>query len=63
VIVRIVMSLVAALLCTGAVQAGDYEDGLTAYNRQDYRTALTKFRSAAQHGSISEKFFVSSCDK
>jgi hypothetical protein len=57
------MSLVAALLCAGAVQAGDYEDGLTAYNRQDYRTALTKFRSAAQHGSISEKFFVSSCDK
>jgi len=44
------MSLVIALLCTAAVQAGDLEDGFDAYYRKDYATALTKWRSAAQQG-------------
>jgi tetratricopeptide (TPR) repeat protein len=41
---------VVAILFAGAVQAGDYEDGKAAYERRDYTTALTKFRSAAQQG-------------
>jgi len=52
-IVRVVLSLVVALMCTGPAQAGDFEDGMAAYERQDYRTALAKWRRAAQQGDLS----------
>jgi TPR repeat protein len=39
-----------ALLFSGAVQAGDFEDGTAAAQRKDYTTALAKWRSAAQQG-------------
>ena len=55
-IVRLMLSLIIALLCADAVHAGDYEDGKAAYERRDYTTALTKFRSAAQQGSASAQF-------
>jgi len=50
--VRSFLLLLVALLCAGAVQAGDFEDGVAAYNRKDYATALEKLRSAAQQGDI-----------
>jgi TPR repeat protein len=40
-----------ALVFTHAAWSGDFEDGLAAYNRKDYTTALKKFRSAAQQGN------------
>jgi TPR repeat protein len=54
--VRLLMSLVFALLCAGAVQAGDLEDGAAAFKQQDYETALTKWRSAAQQGNSAAQF-------
>ena len=54
--VRVVMSLVFALMCAGAAQAGDVEDADAAFVKKDYATALTKWRSAAQQGSASAQF-------
>ena len=31
--------------------AGDFEDGAAAYEREDYATAIVKFRSSAQQGN------------
>jgi TPR repeat protein len=57
-LMRASCSIVFALLCAGAVQAGDFEDGWAAYERKDYATALTKFRRAAQQGSASAQFNI-----
>jgi len=51
-----VLSLVIALMFTGAVQAGDYEDGKAAYDRKDYIVALARWRWAAEQGSASAQF-------
>jgi uncharacterized protein len=48
--VRFVIAALFSLVFTTAV-AGNFEDGLAAYKQQDYRTALTKFLSAAQEGN------------
>ena len=52
---RRVIAILLALVFTAAV-AGDFEDGRTAYERQDYRTALTKWRSAAQQDDAAAQF-------
>jgi TPR repeat protein len=55
---RVVFSIVVALLFAGAVHAGDVEDGVAAHNRKDYATALAKWRTAAQQGSASAQFSI-----
>ena len=57
-IVRKLTAFCVALLYAAAVQAGDFEDGLAAYNRKDYATALAKWRSAAQQGNRNAQEFV-----
>ena len=49
---RLVSMLFAAflLLCSAASFAGEYEDGVAAYNRGDYKTALALFTKAANKG-------------
>ena len=49
---RLVSMLFAAflLLCGAAFFAGEYEDGVAAYNRGDYKTALALFTKAANKG-------------
>jgi len=49
-VLRKLTAFCIALLCAGLVQAGDFEDGVAAYRRQDYATALAKWRTAAQQG-------------
>jgi tetratricopeptide (TPR) repeat protein len=45
------MSFAALLLLCSAVSfAGEFEDGLAAYNRGDYKTALAMFTKAANKG-------------
>lgn len=39
------------LMTTFTVWAGDYEDGLTAFERKDYTTAVEKFTTAAEQGN------------
>jgi TPR repeat protein len=55
-IMRVVSSILVAILFAHTTLAGDFEDGVDAYGRQDYATALAKFRSAAQQGSASAQF-------
>jgi len=47
--VRFVIAALFTLIFTAAL-AGDFEDGVAAYDRKDYATALAKFRSSAQQG-------------
>src|SRR5262249_14975160 len=49
---RLVLVLVCLLLSSaGAALAGDYEDGLAAYNRNDYKTAAKLWRPLAEKGN------------
>jgi TPR repeat protein len=50
-IMRVVLSILVAILFTHTALAGDFEDGVDAYGRQDYATALAKFRTAAERGN------------
>ena len=52
---RFIIAVLFALVFTTAV-AGDLEDGLAAAQRQDYATALAKWRSAAQQGHFSAQY-------
>jgi TPR repeat protein len=45
-------SLVLMLVC-GLAQAGDWEDGYAAYERQDYKTAVKLWRKVADTGDSS----------
>ena len=55
---RLILSFVISLLFVGAVRAGDFEDGFSAYQRQDFATAVAKFRSAAQKGDLSAHLVI-----
>ena len=54
---RYIIATLFSLVFTAAV-AGDFEDGVAAYRRQDYATALTKFLSAAQEGNRNAQTLV-----
>jgi len=45
-----------ALLCAGAIQAGDLEDGNSAYQRKDYDEAAVWYRAAAVLGNATAQF-------
>lgn len=48
---NLLFGLLFLLSVTGnAVKAGDWEDGYAAYERQDYVTALRKWRAVAERG-------------
>ncbi len=40
---------------TIAAWAGDFDDGIAAYDKKDYSTALSKFKSAAMQGHASSQ--------
>jgi TPR repeat protein len=48
--VRFVIAALFTIIFNAAL-AGDLEDGVAAMDRKDYKTALAKFRSAAQQGN------------
>ncbi len=50
--------IVIALLFTHAAVAGDFEDGVAAYERKDYTTAFIKYRNAAQLGNAAAQALV-----
>jgi TPR repeat protein len=51
-------SLVIALLLAwpGAVNAGDFQTGVTAHQAGDYATALRDFRTAADQGDAAAQY-------
>ncbi|NBQ76580.1 MAG: sel1 repeat family protein [Acetobacteraceae bacterium] len=50
--------IVIALVFAHTAVAGDFEDGVAAYKRKDYSTALAKFRSAALQGSATAQYNI-----
>ena len=44
------------LVIPAVVLGGDIEDGITAYEKKDYKTALNKFKPLAEKGNISAQF-------
>jgi TPR repeat protein len=50
--------IVVALVFAHPAVAGDFEDGVAAYQRKDYATTLAKFRSAAQQGNAAAQALV-----
>jgi len=53
--VRFVIAVIFTIIFNAAL-AADFEDGFAAIERKDYATALAKFRSAAQQGSVAAQF-------
>lgn len=51
------MIILSSLLGTPSVLlAGDLEDGVTAYEKKDYKTAHEKFKPLAEKGNVSAQF-------
>ena len=48
--------IVVALIFAHAAMATDFKDGVAAFVKKDYATALTKFRSAAQQGNKAAQY-------
>ena len=46
------------LMTTFTVWAGDYEDGMAAFERKDYTTAVEKFTTAAKQGDAFAQTFL-----
>ena len=57
-IVRLMLSLVIALLCAGTVQAGDIEDANAALIGKDYKTALKKYKSESAKNNANAQFQI-----
>ena len=49
---RFAVILTVVLALSGNAWAGPYEDGLAAFQRGDYSTALTEYRKAAEKGDV-----------
>ena len=50
------LMIAVLLLACGPVLAGPYEDGVAAYQRKDYATALKLFRPLAETGNFRAQF-------
>ncbi len=55
---KILMGLLAGLLLSAAVQAGDFEDGYAAYKKSDYATALKLWRPLAERSNAEAQCFL-----
>jgi hypothetical protein len=53
---RILAGVVLSLMLTGGAAAGPYEDGVAAYQRGDYATALRLFRPLGEQGNASAQY-------
>ena len=53
------MAFAALLLSWSAVSfAGEFEDGLAAYDRKDYKTAIEMFTKAANKGDAKAQYML-----
>ena len=52
----ILAGIVLALVLTGGAAAGPYEEGVAAYGRGDYATAVRLWRPLAQQGDAEAQF-------
>jgi TPR repeat protein len=47
---RLIPTILVLLLMSGSVYADDYQDGIDAIEREDYKTAFEKFKLLAEQG-------------
>ena len=50
------LSIIAVSLLTAVLGCSDYQDGMAAYKRRDYETALKKLRPLAEKGNSKAQF-------
>ena len=50
--------VLALALLTSSGWAGDYEDGISAYEKKDYVTALKKFKIGASQGNADAQVYI-----
>ena len=55
---KFIAILMTLVLVTSSVWAGDYEDGVSAYEKNDYVTALKKFKVSASQGNEKAQFYL-----
>lgn len=48
----------AFLMCACGVIAGDFEDGMVAFNKKDFSVALVKFKSLAEQGNANAQYNI-----
>lgn len=53
-------AFVIVLGMSGAARAGQFEDGLAAYNRQDFKTVVSLWHSAAENGDVNAQYHLGS---
>ena len=53
---RILAGVVLSLMLTGGAAAGPYEEGVAAYHRGDYATAVRLFRPLAEQGDAAAQY-------
>jgi TPR repeat protein len=58
-----IAGVVLALGLAASVAAGPLEDGLAAYSRGDYATAMRLWRPLADRGEADAQFDLESCTK
>ena len=47
---KLLLILVLTVICSSVARAGDFDDGVKAYQKRDYVTALTLFFTLAEQG-------------
>ena len=55
---NILFALLLTVVSSPLVMAGEFEDAVDAYNKQDYKTALRLFKSEAQQGSAPAQYNI-----
>jgi len=50
-VIAVIFTIIFFTIIFNTALTGDFEDGMAAYDRKDYATALEKFLSAAEQGN------------
>ena len=53
---KLLLILVLTVICSSVARAGDFDDGVMAYQKRDYVTALTLFFTLAEQGHATAQF-------
>ena len=53
---KLLLILVLTVICSSVARAGDFDDGVKAYQKHDYVTALTLFFTLAEKGHATAQF-------
>ncbi len=54
----ILIIFTTSMLFVGVAYSGDFDDGVQAYNNNDYETAFNLFRKAAEQGEAGAQYYL-----